>query len=252
MSVLGRHPRIGDQGRSLARSFFDPSPVVVPRSARYGRYIHEVLADSPVAFWPFDEQIAGLARDISGNGKPFTSQSGSFEYGVSGPLGGRALRVFPLATMSRTTVSTATNDFTIEFWMKNYANVQGADSTFLWNGYNANRGIKLEIGGGTKLHALAHFVGYLNDSVTSFQGGTAWRHVVVRRKSTDSNRWSYWVNGAVDNANAGASSPIAPDAADSLILQATQYGFAYDIALLAYYDTAISDARVAAHYNAAA
>lgn len=234
--------RTADKRLFVSRYLSDVLPAfdLTPLAA----YISEVLTDSPRAFWPLQES-SGLPQDISGNGLHMTTSNGGGKtYGVVGPFSGAVGITMPGAqNFQRTHVSTVQNNFTLETWLK-YGS-HGGDDRLFYNGTGGSSGWGIDFRASTgKIRGLYGGVAFLSDSVASITGG-AWMHIVMVR---DSGTLKYYVNGSVDTANAGTSTPNAPSGV-------TQIGSDAQVqatwSLVALYETALSAARISAHYEAA-
>ncbi len=94
---------------------------IAPTGGGGGDYAAEVLADSPVLYWPFGEASGTTAADASGNGQDGTIAGGAL--GATGiPDGGTAIQ-FNGTSGQRVIRESASGlptsgPFTIEFWHK--------------------------------------------------------------------------------------------------------------------------------------
>lgn len=219
-------------------------------------YVAAVLADSPRAYWKLDE-ASGLPQDSSGNGFHMTnsnSTSGAPTYHATGPmLGGDFAIAFLRSNLDgfsrSTSITSAVDNFTYELWMN-------------WNGGTTDEGyIMCNIGSGVghhfemrqpskKLEMTYDAVADMGLSATTFVAST-WYHVVMLRRSGTT---FYYVNGALDSTK-GTNTPNIPTQGPTIALPnttpATSNTFDGSLAHCAYYQTALSAARILVHYNAA-
>lgn len=172
-------------------------------------YSATVLADGPKAYWECQE-ASGLPQDSSGNGLHMTSQDltgggfgyrepGPFDYGILANGGSRFLRA---------AVSTAVNNLTLEMWVKINLVTNPTQGIFSWN--SGANGFILAVTTNFHFFIVVQGVATLSQSAVALPSGggrAGWSHVVVVR---DAGTWKYYLNGQVDTANAGTSTPIAP------------------------------------------
>ena len=206
-------------------------------------YVAEVLSDSPRAYWKLDE-ASGLPQDSSGNGLHMTTNTGTLLYRQPGPMSSAAILYNGGTGSSRSTVTTVTDNFSIETWIKTplltLDNQRG-----VYNGNSSADGWGFLVDMSLKFKALAGGVSFLSASAAALST-TEFKHVVIQRSGTV---WTYYVNGVEDTANAGTSTPNAPGAADSSI---HLDGFMQAVyAHVAIYETALGAVKVADHYAAA-
>lgn len=222
-------------GRRLA-TVIEPDPLA--------RYYQEVLRDTPVAFWPMQD-TSGNPVDVSGNSRDMTSVTGTPDYQFeAGPFGrDYAIRLVGGEALNRSSVvSTATNDLTMEMWIKFYT-FSAADQVVFHNGNAATNGWGIRAEGNT----YKVLVGAIAELTAESASEDIWFHIVANRDSGDSSRWKYYANGAVANSNAGTTAPNTPSGTVLIGAASLQISIAY----VAVYDSALSAARIAAHYNAA-
>lgn len=226
--------------RNLLRLF----PPAVVAAAANSDYIAEVLTDTPKAFWEAQD-ASGNPVDSSGNALNMTSVTGTPLYHAAGPMSDYGIEFDGGEYVSRALVSTVTNDFTIECWLMYRA---GSSDRVIWNGSLGANGWALYLNNAQKIIGLAGGVAFLTAGTTALTADT-WYHVALVRDSANSNKWTYYLNGAVDLANAGTTAPNAPSGGDTGF--GSRDGAAqHRIAYAAIYETALSAARISAHYNA--
>lgn len=217
-------------------------------SGRAAAYIKAVMADTPKAFWPMQEE-SGLPSDISGNSLPFTSKKRQPVYRRPGPFGSDySIHMAANTGLIRSTpVSTATNNISHEFWI--YIEELGGSSTnsvFL-NG-NGSTGFGADLLTSGKFQGFCEGVAGLSQSTTAMSAGSWYHWVFVR----DAGTWVYYVNGAVDVANAGTNTPNVPSGTTKVGNPSNNDTSIYRIAYVAFYESALSSTQVANHYNATA
>ncbi|MHB1266284.1 MAG: baseplate hub domain-containing protein [Acidithiobacillus ferriphilus] len=218
-------------------------------------YAQTVLQDKPVAYWPLDELSGTVANDQSGNGYNGT-YTGDFTLGLAGiPAGGTGAKfdgttgyvVAPLVTA-------AVASFTLEAWV-NFDGASALHGPFVENGNGAN-GYSMGCGSGTYDTAGNDFMSLYEvkswnlPSTTTPIPTTGWHHCVIVVGANVET--TYYLDGIQVGTNAN-SVIIAPTGNSYL---ATDYLGAADryfggiLSNCAIYNTALSAARILAHYNA--
>lgn len=204
-------------------------------------YSAAVLADTPDLFWKLDD-ASGNPVDSSGNGRNATSTA-SITYQQAGPFqGSSSVALATGGNVTRSSVANVlTNNFSLECWFD--PNTIGADNQLIvYNGNSANSGWGLvQKSGGSRFVAyLAGGVAIGANTVGTLLAG--WNHLVtVRRAGT----WEIWFNG-VQDATGGTSLPNTPTT--SFLIGGIQLAGNWSNA--ACYSSALSGARILAHYNA--
>lgn len=207
------------------------------------QYVAAVLASSPRAYWQMQE-ASGNPQDSSGNALHMTSISAGADYREPGPIGAFAIRFTGGEGVSRATISTVVNNFTLEQWVQVQV-VTGNDMGLCANGNLGANGWGVLIDTTRKFQYLAGGVALGANSALALTL-SAWHHVaVVRRAGT----WEYYVDGTVDTANAGTTAPNAPSGGTTAANGGSSLQAAY--AHYAVYETALSAAAIAAHFAAA-
>ena len=205
------------------------------------RYVDEVLADSPIRYWKMDND-AGV--DKMGNGN--LTSIGSGYYARSGHINNAgAFDYSDSATAAGMTVSTA---FSVEFWvLKTGIAGYGTNRDFIWRNGALDVSI-IEQVGSQGCDPKAGVSG--TDKVSSPQvlGSWVWNHIVLTASGTT---WTLYSNGV-------AGTPISSGLATYDFSGTTYIGakssdaqmLSFDLDEVAIYNTALSGARVLAHYNA--
>lgn len=223
-------------------------------------YSTEVLADSPALYWKFAETTGTSAADSSGNSKPGT-------IGGSPTLG--ATTVMPAGSGSFTLDATSkrvvvvpfsainVTSFSAEAWV-NLSNVTSYHNIFNRDGSNVQRGWNLYVTNG-KLNGYDGASDHISTG-SSMSTGTAY-YVAV---TCDGTTVKLYLNGSLDfsfsvaagwgtNATGGSSfnnftvgASEAGSSSGTFALPLTG-----NIDHVAFYPSALSSTRIAAHYAAA-
>lgn len=220
-------------------------------------YRDSVLSDNPIGYWRFNELSGTSAIDSSGN-----SRNGT--YGPLAVLGAESLigtgygmqvtagsnKVFTLADNEAFRFNSGS--FTIEFWIKTSMD----NSTLLskelahvnWPSYQVSIiSNKVRI---TIRPANSSGVSMLLASIASINNNIK-HHVVIRFTGTT---YSIFIDGVLDSSTASTAYPYNNSADPVSFMYSSSYyeggsitpGIADE---LAFYNTALSDARIAAHYS---
>ena len=222
-------------------------------------YASEILADSPVGFWELND-ASGNFVDSSGSGLAFDlTPVNSPTYRVAGPITADPNGAAGFASASSQYAShvlnshfLAVDNFTVEMFIYNITT--GRDSVFLTLGDDNVRGYELELNnntGGNKLSIRVMGVADIGEFTTALSINT-WYHVVFQRAAT---AWKLYINGTQDTSQSSSITPGTPLATDTLSIatifsRPTAHPINGRMAYVAYYNTALSSARIAAHYAA--
>lgn len=227
-----------------------------------GSYASAVLADSPVGYWRLDDASGAVMADSSGN-----ARDGSY---VNAPAlgqpsllatGGGTAVAFN-GTDERATVAhnnafngTVADDFTIEMWVKltspssallqplaDKTNLAGANAQWqlTWDNRSSRQRVRFYMGSATN-----GWVDWSGATVVTAMGTGG--HLVGRKSgSTLSLHW----NGS--QVASAASVPLTLSASTLSVSIAGVAGFYMGgtVDEVAIYQSALSDARIAAHYAA--
>jgi hypothetical protein len=223
---------------------------ILPSRAGSPAYRNAVLADNPVAFWQLDESSGPLAADAA-----LPAQNGTCENVTLGqPSAFPALGTCGLfnGTSSRVRIAAdpafalGTGDFSVEAWARTPVTARGD----IFNYKNANDfGIFLNNAGAGSIG------GWHNGALPSFNASlNEWHHIVYTRTSglvrlyVDGTERGSQANAQSFSANAdmflGANHTGAPGYAGTIWFN----GWIDEVAL---YPSALSPARVIAHFQAA-
>lgn len=209
-------------------------------------YAQQVLADSPVAYWKFNEGSGSSITDYSGNGLTATTHN-SPDMTVAGMLTGETACLFATASSQYADCphNSALNQgdvFTIEAWVKRtnnsfashiYSKVTNTPGFFI------NASNTLQIG----VYAVAN----IGDG-SILINDTNWHHLVWTKNGATNLLYVDAVEGHGSLSNATASN-------NSLTANIGQNGDGSNkmngaMAHVALYTTALSGARISAHYAA--
>lgn len=222
-----------------------------PLSAAQSGYRSVVLADNPIGYWEFDETSGTTAADSGGA----TQQPGTYEnctlgqasaftaLGTAAGFDGSTSRV---QIPQNAVFELGTGDFSVELWYSTPSTGRGD----IFNFKNENDfGIFANLSGSGEISGYHN--GFLNGTTTTVN---AWHHVVVTRSAGTS---LFYVDGVqvASNANTQSFSANAPifiganhGGAPGYVMGIPFTGLVDEVAV---YGTALSAARVLAHYQAA-
>lgn len=213
-------------------------------------YATEVAADSPYLWWRLGEASGTTAADTSGNGRTGT-YNGSPTLGATGLVAGGDTAVQFDGTndyVISAGLSTAVSAFTVEAWFSGAAPA-GTDRCLVQRGSSSSQ-FRIYVRTDGKIDCTVRNSGGSQTIVTStavVANGTA-RHIcLVFSASTI----SVYIDGALDST--GSRSGSTTSANQEFYLGGAGAGVANltgTIDELAYYTSALSGTRIAAHYAA--
>jgi RHS repeat-associated protein len=221
------------------------TPTIGYQWQRCGDYSTAVLADSPVAYWRFDDAPgASTAADGSGHGA-FLSLTSGYTLGQAGAIsncaGNDAAIALSSGASGSATVTLPARSYTLEAWAERTRSgvyeemIAGGSGTFagLQFGFtSSNQFYCADAGGGT----------YATAAQTPAPG--AWHYYACTYDATSQTRTLY-----VDGSSAGSSSSAANYQGGGPLVVGTDgtNQFVGSLDELAVYPSALSAARVAAH-----
>lgn len=217
-------------------------------------YSTEVLADAPVAYWRLGEASGTTAADSSGNGRSGVYQN-TPTLGVAGVVPGNTAVRFDKASSEYLLSSFSwshTDVLTIEAWVKRNDLTSVTRGIYALTSPANDGSISLYMETDGKIAARRQ--GYGNPMVQSTTTITDqnWHHVVYTKNASVQKIYIDGVDrtGTVVNQTltTRTTAPMAGQAWDNTG-GSTYGGLALDE--VAYYSSALSSARVTAHYNAA-
>lgn len=226
------------------------------------RYTHEVMADSPVAYWRLDEATGSTAKDHSGNGYDGNYVNAPY-LGQPGPFPGYTATKFVATESKQVTIPSATalhvaggtDNWTLEAWFQG-ANAAGnfGGPSLLTTVYDGTR-VDFNLGfySGAVAISAAPSVNFYNGSHLSAQSATAiddgnWHHLVG---TFDGTNLKIYVDGVLKTSTVPGSNP-SRGTQDLIIAKRWDTGGNLNgtTADVAIYNTALSSTRITAHYNA--
>lgn len=207
----------------------------------------EVLADTPIGYWKLDETSGTTAADSSGNGLDGT-YTGTYTLNQSGPAGTGA---FQNSTTGHVLLpDNALYDIgdvgTVECWVKR---VTTSINTAIIS-FGSAGSFYIRFGTTNALEFLKAGTALIVTSTTVISDTTTWHHVAATKNGATSKLYidGVDVTGTVTNAT---MTNVARDKAiggsyQSAIQERQTTVFAH----AAFYGTALSAARILAHYEA--
>lgn len=223
------------------------APTVTP-AVYDDEYAAAVLADSPLIYWRLGESSGTTAVDSSGNGHDGTYQN-SPTLGAAGALNVGSDAAVTFTQPGTEHVSVADDaafdsaDYSVEFWFKTSTdNQQIVLRSNAW-------GASLLSGG---IQAISY-----NDANLSTPSGTfnddAWHHVVIVHDYSGTGVATLYVDGSSVSTDSSltTSNNSASSSAITIANNGGVGGFTGTLDEFAYYTSALSAARVQAHYDAA-
>lgn len=216
-------------------------------------YSSEVLADSPLAYWRLGDTSGTTATDSSGNSKNGT-YSGGYTLNTTGLLTSDVDKAVAFdGSSGMVTVADATDltAFTVECWIKTSdSNAKLVARRGTDTSGDTTSIFKLQISGGN-IQGVVWKNGSTADSVTGTSvNNNAAHHVAL---TYDGTTIRLYLDGAsVGTPASGIVSGALPtvDSALTMAGEATFANYAGVLDEVAYYSTALSGARIAAHYAA--
>lgn len=225
--------------------------IVVPSAAAALTYAQEVLADSPLGYWKFNEGSGTSVTDYGSANKTITLFN-TPTMSNNGPMTGEKCLTLASASSQYGTASSAdfqTGDtFSFEYWIKRSA-TQSAYQFIMARGIAAGD-LCFLVDNTNHLQAQTRPGNNFVVSSATLTDTASWHHVVITKSG--STRVLY-VDGA-SAAFTGSDTTVADGAATTWYFGQLNSGSYFDgsLAHMAYYTTALSGARVAAHYAARA
>jgi hypothetical protein len=211
-----------------------------------------VLADTPNGYWKLDEASGNLA-DSSGNSLTLTA-NGSPTYGGTGPGTGNKCLTFVSTSSQYLTASDPGsspadlgNVFTLECWYKRSA-VQNQYQYLFSKGVNT---YALRIENDNKFHLDNQDNISVGSSTTTLTDTASWHHMVCVRSGSATNQTFFYIDG-IDVTGAISSTTLTDGNNTFTVGAKSDDTFTLDGSLsnCAIYPTALTPARVDAHYAA--
>ena len=249
-------------GRKLAVGFFAlfaaalAMAIASSAPAFAATYSQTVLSDSPAAYYQFQETSGTTFADSTGNAHT-GSLVGGYRLAQSGPVTGNGDQSVQLSygsagygTVPDATVFNSTTAWSLEAWINTTSpSIQQG----ILEKFSGSSGFALRLLGGTVNFYVLSSSGTYQAVGQAAIVANAWYHVVATYDSVHATALLY-VNGALD---AGTRSLTATEtAATGISLKVGARGddagtpFQGYLAEVAFYSTALSAARVGAHFQA--
>jgi hypothetical protein len=216
------------------------------------------LADSPTLLWPLNETTGTTAADVSGNSNNGTYTGGYTLADAAGPVlnGGSAVLLNGSSGYIASSVNPHPAAITLECWVNFNGLSQSGDSRIMANDHPAGTHNGFEFFWSPTNHSVAigAIFGDGSNGHDAFSGvdadATGWDYLVATWDGSTINVYK----NAVNIKSAAASGTLTAGADNFAAGYDPQYGGDYLHGLMAWvgiYPSALSSARITAHYNAA-
>ena len=212
-------------------------------------YPQTVLTDKPVAFWMLNETSGTTAYDSSGNGYNGT-YTGGFTLGQPGiPAGGNGVKFDGSSgCINLPNISALGTSFTLEGWYK--TSTTGTRQAIIsLGGIPQNEGVFLFINTGNSLETDLSDVAGPSGGTASPVSNWTLAHVVFTSGSAQ-----LYLNGVAVGSAVGMSPSITQAGVNQIAYDngaaVQQDHFSGYLSNIAVYNTALSAARIQAHYKA--
>lgn len=239
-----------------ASNLTSPAPARVLVAGSLPDYVATVLADTPLAFWKLNETSGTTAADSSGNALAGT-YTGGYTLAAAPPSNAPGAVLLNGSTgyvnCGTPAALNVTAAWTLEAWIYLTATPNGCG--VITEFFNATGNVLYEIGFGISTSGSSLTAGYYTGSAWQIVTGTAltlnaWHHIAATWDGTTLRLYA-------DGAQVATATPTAaPVAGNNGIYigrrhdsSASPY-FPGRIASAAIYGTALSAARISAHYSA--
>jgi hypothetical protein len=222
-------------------------------------YDQEVAADAPFRYWKLEEPSGSTATDSSGNagngtyvGSPTLAQTGL----VAGDAGTSVL--FPGAASTRVTVVDSagydSTSVTVECWFKSTDATSAPNMVSRDGGGSGNRSFQFRLNAGAPsfVYFRGGSTGGANEIVDPSTRNDGSPHHMAATVDDATKTATLYVDGAQVDQDVGFSGGSLSPSTFLLIGTRTSVAnpYAGNLQKVAYYTTALSAARVLAHYNA--
>jgi hypothetical protein len=245
-----------------------PTGFFIPGVSGGDAYSTAVLADSPIAYWRLGEASGTTAADEKGS-YPGT-YAGTPTFSQTGVIAGNSAVRFPGSSDCMRTSNAAlypgSGNFTLECWFKSASSIGGSNVIWLagrWDSFGfSERSFGMQIQGNTGSSNLwrcfvstngTSVVGASSAANESARPSTVWRHLVMVR---DGSTLRFYIDGTEVATATGASGTLYNNTSSTPFRingMGTSGHQARDSFFdeVAYYNFALSAARISAHYAAA-
>jgi hypothetical protein len=222
-------------------------------------YTNEILADSPLFFVQLNETAGTTAEDSSPNNNDLTYSSVLLAQTstIAGLSGDACTLNQPADTISRDAgIGASATSWTLEIWYKDFYNLSTTNAAmYSFHASGVLGTYLISLGTGEVRFGV-------NNTSNSYQqidssGGSGildgdWHHIVGRFDGSD-NSFDLFIDGAYKNGGTVSGTARVPASGGAITIgDAPQIGSTLvgAFAAGAFYDSALSDARILAHYNA--
>lgn len=222
-------------------------------------YSSSVLADSPLLYLRFEETSGATCANSGSLGGNATAHGtftrnvagASSETGVGIDLGGTIADFVDYPDNSSLDI---TADITLECWAK--PDVAAVNQSLMTKGWQnvSTAGYEFFLNSTRQLQISRAAISGLSVSSGLFPNDSAWHHVAVTRSGLT---YTFYIDGAPAGGTTPGATPIQATtrpftigATEKLTVYSSPFNGAIDE--VAVYNTALSAARIAAHYAAAA
>ena len=214
------------------------------------RYGGEVIQHAPLMYWRLGEASGTTAADASGSALPGTC-AGGVALGQTGALTTETDTAAGFDgvndTVSRSVVTTATANVTLEAWV--YWRGGSGHQVILYNGTPGTNGYGLSVGNGSCAAGSTLYLILGGVSCGAVSGGTlplnTWTHVAAARSAAGT--WTLYVNGVSKGTSTLA--PVAPTGSTVVSPATNPLNAKLDEAAL--YTRSLGAAILLAHYQRA-
>lgn len=232
-------------------------------------YVSTVNADSPAAFWECQD-TSGSLTDSTGAGHTASVAGSGMSYSVQGPGPYNAVRLIGNSQSGWQAADNdvwSSRDFTLEAWIKPNSGIGGATQYWMMKHYNGFVGewwTTLDFDG-TNLATTAVVAkpdlwdAHLNTTTsTTTEPHCGWHHLVVTMDDTAHVLKSY-IDGVLVDTDSTPTGSHSTNVSGVLAIGhhpgrvnsgGNVYSVSGDMAMVAFYDHALSAARIAAHFKA--
>jgi sugar lactone lactonase YvrE len=226
-----------------------PDVLIVPTPAGGGDYPATVQADGPVGYWRFGEPSGTIAHDETGNHNDGTYLNNPL-LGVAGALTGdtnTAVRMDGVNDYVRVLDSNSLdvgNTFTLEGWVKRTSATKAAD--LLVKGFQLTL---MSAANGNQLWLRKPNVSTVARTAGGVPADGAYHHIAVTKSGSGAGAVKFYVDGVAVSTVDVAPAQVIQNTAGSMSFSGAGSAAA-DFDEFAIYPTALSAARIAAHYAA--
>lgn len=224
-------------------------------------YYDEVIDDSPDSYWRLEETTGDDFFDEMGAYTGANANIPGTNRGIAGALSDGTYCVNFGGDISRRIIcggagNYTSSDFSIEFWVNavSFASTSGVNySVIIFKGQFDVEGyvVYIETNGRVNFVTNQSGASQTTSTATSAVATGAWYHIVITRAGAVAK---IYINGSdATNTSGSHTNPASASGTNFQIGEYVGWSFTPDAKIdeVAIYSTALSAARVSAHYNAA-